>query len=145
VVASVPSGLRDAYQRVVRQLGCVTVAVEDTPENILRRITFYDVDSRLIDKRLTEKEKALYRREIQKDITFFRKSYQRAHLHADIAGLDAEASANLIEGMLAPYRERPATPATERPPPATAATTTSGAKRVVRLAAGTKDAADCEG
>jgi len=136
VVASVPSGLRDAYLRVVRQLGCVIVAVEDTAENILRRITFFDVDSRPIDKRLTETEKVLYRREIRKDITFFGKSYKRAHLHADIAGLDAEAGAVLIEGMLAAYRERPPAPATERPSPAPAATTASGAKSAVRLAAG---------
>lgn len=106
VVASVPSGLRDAHLRVVRQIDCVAVVIEDTPENILERITFYDVDSRPITKQLTEKEQVLYRREIQKDITFFRKSYRRADLHAVIAGLDAEASTSLIEGMLAPYRGR---------------------------------------
>ncbi|MBI4700959.1 MAG: hypothetical protein HY744_07330 [Deltaproteobacteria bacterium] len=100
VVASVPSGLRDAYLRVVRRLDCVTVAIEDAPENILQRITFYDVDSQPIEKRLTDEEKRLYRREIRKDITFFGKTYRRADLHADIAGLDAEAGATLIVEML---------------------------------------------
>ena len=106
VVALVPSGLRDAYGRVVRRTECVTVAVEDTPENILRRITFYDIDSRLIEKRLTEEEKRLYQREIRKDITFFKKSYRRADIHADIAGLDVGASATLIEEMLSRFCAR---------------------------------------
>src|SRR5438105_4152711 len=46
VIALPPSGLRDAFLRVVRRVPGVTVAVHDTPENILERITFYDIDSR---------------------------------------------------------------------------------------------------
>lgn len=100
VTALPPSGLWDAYLRVIRKLSCVTVVVEDTPENILDRIMFYDIDSKPIDKRLTGEEKRIYRREIKKDITFFRKSYERADLHADIAGLDAEGSVGMIEALL---------------------------------------------
>lgn len=104
VIALVPSGLRDAYLRVIRKVDCVTIAIEDTPESILERITFYDIDSRPIKKHLTNREKMLYRKEIEKDITFFKKSYQRANLHANIAGRDAEASAEMIERLLAQYR-----------------------------------------
>ncbi len=43
VVALAPSGLRDAYLRVIRKVDCVTVAIEDTPENIVQRATFYDI------------------------------------------------------------------------------------------------------
>jgi shikimate kinase len=103
IIALAPSGLRDAYLRVIRKVSCVTVALEDRPENILERITFYDIDSRPIDKRLTDEERRAYLREIKKDITYFRKSYQRADLHADIAGLDAQASARLIEGLVNEY------------------------------------------
>jgi shikimate kinase len=103
VIALAPSGLRDAYLRIIRRVDCVTVAIQDTPENILDRITFYDIDSRPIDKHLTDEEKRLYRKEIGKDITFFKRSYQRADLRVDIAGSDAEASAGMIEGLLAPY------------------------------------------
>ena len=74
VIALPPSGLRDAFRRVVRKLPCLTVAIEDRAENILARITFYDVDSKRIDRSLTDKEKRLYLREIKKDITCFRKS-----------------------------------------------------------------------
>ena len=100
VIAVAPSGLRDPYPRFIRTLCCVTVVIEDKPENILKRITFYDIDSKRIDKCLTDDQKRLYLRQIKKDITFFRKSYERADVHANIAGLDAEASAKRIEGLV---------------------------------------------
>ena len=106
VIALVPSGLRDAYLRIVRKLTCVTVAIEDSPENIVERVTFYDIDSKLIHKHLTAKEKELYRQEIKKDITYFRRTYKRADLHADITGLDAEASAELIQALLAAHDQQ---------------------------------------
>lgn len=77
------------------------MVVEDTAENILERVRFYDIDSKPIDMRLTDEEKRLCLREIKKDITYYRKSYERADLHADISGLDAEASAEKIEALLA--------------------------------------------
>ena len=103
VVATGPSGLRDAYLRVVRKLPCVTVAIHDRPENILERITFYDVDSKLIDTRLSDDQKPLYLREIKKDISYFNRSYRRADVHADVAGLGVEASAELIETLVAEH------------------------------------------
>ena len=50
-----------------------TIVLLDRPEHILEWITFYDIDSNLIDKRLTVREKKLYLIEIKKDITYFRK------------------------------------------------------------------------
>ena len=100
VIAMPPSGLRDAYLRVVKKLDCVVIAIEDSAENILERITFFDIDSKPIEKHLTEREKKLYSREIRKDITYYRKSYQRAHLHVNIAGLDADESALKIAIIL---------------------------------------------
>ena len=74
VIALPPSGLRDAFLRVVRRVPGVTVAVHDTPENILERITFYDIDSQRIDKHLTEEERILYLKEIKADISYFKRS-----------------------------------------------------------------------
>ncbi len=103
VIALPPSGLRDAFGRLVRKINCVTVAIEDTPANILARVEFHDIDSRPIAKNLTEKEKNLYMDCIKEDITFFRKSYRRADLHANISGLNAEQSAGEIKKLLAVY------------------------------------------
>ena len=100
VVATVPSGLRDAYLRVLRKVPCVAVATHDRPESILERITFYDVDLRPIDTRLSDRQKQLYLREIKKDVSYFNRSYRRADFHADVAGLGVEASAELIETLV---------------------------------------------
>ena len=78
VIALPPSGLRDAFLRVIRRVPGVTVAVHDTPENILERITFYDPDSRPIDKHLTDKERALQLKEIKADISYFKRAQHRS-------------------------------------------------------------------
>jgi len=84
------------YLRVVNKAGGITVVLVDRPENILRRITFYDIESRPIEKSLSEKEKLLYLREIKKDITYLRKSYGRSDFQVDVAGLSPEAAADRV-------------------------------------------------
>jgi len=78
------------YLRAIKKSSGITVALSDKPENILERITFYDIDSKMIEKDLTDEEKRLYLREIKKDITYFGKTYDRAHLRVDITGLDPD-------------------------------------------------------
>ncbi len=60
-------------------------------------IRFYDIDSRPSEKKLTPKEKKLYLREIKKEITYFHTSYQRANLHVDISGLNADKAARKVK------------------------------------------------
>jgi shikimate kinase len=100
VIALPPSGLRDAFLRVVRRMSATTVAVHDTPEDILRRITFYDIDSRPIDKLLTGDELKIHLRQIKADISYFGKTYTRADVHVNIEGLGPEASAAAIDARL---------------------------------------------
>ncbi|MFC1896129.1 shikimate kinase [Thermodesulfobacteriota bacterium] len=97
VIALPPSGLMGGYLRAIKKANGITVAVTDKPENILERIRFYDRDSRPIEKKLTPKEKKLYLKEIQKDITYFRTSYQRANLRVDISGLDQDQAAGKVK------------------------------------------------
>ena len=82
-----------SFLRAVRGTTGITIALTDDPENILKRITFYDIDSKLIEMDLTAEEMRLQLREIKKDITYFRKTYERAHLQVDISGLDVEGAA----------------------------------------------------
>ncbi len=97
VIALPPSGLMGGYLRAIKKANGITVVVTDKPENILERISFYDIDSRPIEKKLTPKEKKLYLREIKKDITYFRTSYQRANLQVDISGLDPDQAARKVK------------------------------------------------
>jgi shikimate kinase len=100
VIALPPGGLMDAYWRVIKTLNAAIVVLQDTPENILKRITFYDDDSHLIDRTLTDQEKRYYLRDISADMTYFGRTYRRANLTVDIAGLGPEAAAQKIKDAL---------------------------------------------
>jgi shikimate kinase len=78
----------------------VAVVLRDTPENILKRITFYDIDSRRVEKDLTDHEKRLYLREIKRDIEYFERSFRRAHLSVDISGCCPDAASRKIRDAL---------------------------------------------
>jgi len=100
VIALPPSGLMDAYWRMVKKANATTVVLEDSPENILNRITFYDIDSRPLEKKLSEREKQLYLRKIKGDISYFGPSYQRANVTVAITGLGAEEAAQKVRHVL---------------------------------------------
>ena len=102
VVALPPSGLMDAYLKVVRRAGGTTVVLEDTPSNILARIRFYDVDSRPISKVLTEEEKRYYLKDIKADASYFRRTYKRADVTVDLAGLGIDDSAAKVMEAISP-------------------------------------------
>jgi len=93
VIASCPSGLRDVYLREYKKSKenkentLISIHISDKPENILERLTFYDIESRLLNKKLSEKEKRLYLKEIKKEITFFKKFNNRADYEFNIEGL----------------------------------------------------------
>jgi shikimate kinase len=100
VIALPPGGLMDAYWRVVKTVKAAIVVLQDTPENILKRITFYDDDSHLVNKTLTDREKRHYLREIKADMTYFGRTYRRANLTVDIAGLGPEDAAQKVKQVL---------------------------------------------
>jgi len=93
VVALPPSGLMYPFGREVRNSGGCVVVLQADPEDVLARIAFYDDDSNLIERRLSEREKRLHLREIKKDVTYFKRTYQSADLTVDISGLDVRESA----------------------------------------------------
>lgn len=100
VIALPPSGLMDGCWRVLRKGWGPVAVLSDTPKNILAKITFYDDDSRRIEKTLTDMEKKHYLSEIKKDIAYFRRSYRRADFIIDIAGLGpAESAAKLARHL----------------------------------------------
>ena len=91
----------DDYWKVIKNMAESTIVVlQDTPENILRRITFYDIDSHQIQKELTDREKRLYLREIKRDMTYFRRSYQKAHIVVDITGWSPDEASLRIKDLL---------------------------------------------
>ncbi len=103
VIALPPSGLKDAYLGIIKKTDCIVIAIIDSPENILRRITLFDIDSNPIQKHITDKDRDQYLKVIKKDIKYFGRTYQRAHLRVDIAGLSIKDSVCKIEEALQSY------------------------------------------
>jgi shikimate kinase len=105
VIALPPSGLMGGYWMVINKTrDAIIVALKDTPENILKRITFYDIDSRPLQRNLTNREKRLYLREIKGDITHFNRSFQKAHMSVDIASCTPDEASRKVRDALAPAR-----------------------------------------
>ncbi len=63
VIVLPPSGLMGGYLRVIKKSSRISAVITDNPENILKRISFFDINSRPIEKKLSPKEKRLYLRE----------------------------------------------------------------------------------
>ena len=101
VIALPPSGLLGGYWQVVNETRNATIVVlRDTPANILKRITFYDIDSRPLQKHLTDRERGLYLREIERDIAYFSRSFHRAHMSVDIAGCGPNEASRKVRDSL---------------------------------------------
>jgi len=115
VIALPPSGLLGGYWKVVNGTrDAAIVVLRDTPENILRRITFYDIDSRPLHKRLTDRERGFYLREIGRDIAYFNRSYRRAHVSVDIAGCGPNEASRKVRDLLTPAPLKDPREASER-------------------------------
>lgn len=104
VIELPPSGLMDSYWKLVKKAGGTTVALLDKPENILKRITFYDIDSRPIHKTLSSHEERYYLRDIRADISYFGRTYKRADLRVDVAGIVQEEAALRVKEALIPFQ-----------------------------------------
>lgn len=101
IVALPPSGLLGGYWKVVKGArDATTVVLRDTPENILRRITFYDIDSRPVQKNLTDDDRRLHLRQIRDDIAYFSRSFHRAHVSVDIAGCSPGEASHKVSDAL---------------------------------------------
>ncbi len=115
VIALPPSGLLGGYWKVVNETRDATVVVlRDTPENILKRITFYDIDSRPVRMTLTDREKGLYLREIRRDIAYFSRSFRRAHVSVDISGCRPNEALRKVRDALTPAPLKNQSEASER-------------------------------
>ena len=103
VIALPPSGLMDFYFKIFKRIDCTIIVLRDRAVNILNRLTFYDIDSNQIDKDLSESDKDYYLEEIRKDMSYFGRTYNRAHLSVNINGLSIEEGVSKIQFLLSKY------------------------------------------
>ena len=105
VIALPPSGLLGSCWKVVKDTrDAIVIVLRDAPENILDRITFYDIDSHPVQKNLTDREKRFYLRDIKRDITYFSRSFAKAHVSVDITGCNPDEALHKVKDALTPAR-----------------------------------------
>jgi len=102
IIVLPPSGLMHPYYRFIKKTEKIIIVLKDDPRNILKRITFYDKESKPIVKSLSANQKKLYLREIKKDITYFGRTFNKADLTVAIHGLGVDASAEKLKESLYP-------------------------------------------
>lgn len=88
VISGTPSGLKFSYLQVYKKhkadKDLYSIQINDSCENILDRLTFYDKDSNPIIEQLDDSKKKKYLKKINADYNYFRDSYKRADLKIDI-------------------------------------------------------------
>lgn len=104
VIAGPPSGLKYSYLQVYKKhkknKDLVSIHIKDKAENILNRLTFYDIDSKPMTIILDESKKKRYLYSIKEDYEFFRESYNRADVEFDINGIPLEEIPSFISKKL---------------------------------------------
>jgi shikimate kinase len=100
VISGTPSGLRDSYLQTYKKhkkgIDIISINIIDKPENILDRLTFYDVDSKLLDIELDDNKKKKYLKKIIGDLNYFKKSLSRADLQISIENISLTQIPELI-------------------------------------------------
>ena len=99
VISGTPSGLKFSYLQVYkrhRDKELISICLNDSFENILDRLTFYDKDSNPITERMDESKKKRYLREIRADYNYFKDSYKRADFQINIEDVSLENIPNMI-------------------------------------------------
>ncbi|NQT58877.1 MAG: AAA family ATPase [Bacteroidetes bacterium] len=106
VISLTPSGLLGGYWKVMKKASGITVVLTDRPENIMERVRFYDIDSRLIEIEMTAEEKKLHLKDLKKDIIYFNTGYKRANLQVDISGLNPDQAACKVIEIVEEYNRK---------------------------------------
>lgn len=99
VISGTPSGLKFSYLQVYKRhkdKELISICLNDSFENVLDRLTFYDKDSNPITEKLDESKKNIYLKEIRADYNFFKDSYKRADFQINIDGVSLDKIPELI-------------------------------------------------
>jgi shikimate kinase len=99
VISGTPSGLKFSYLQVYKRhidKELISISLNDSFENVLDRLTFYDKDSNPITEKLDESKKKRYLKEIRADYNFFKDSYKRADFQINIEDVSLDKIPELI-------------------------------------------------
>lgn len=107
IIAGTPSGLKFAYLSVYKKHKSTTelysVHIQDTMENILERLKFFDKESNPIEVELNERQKQVYLKELRADYNYFKESYKKADFTIDISNLSLDVVPDQVLSELRRY------------------------------------------
>jgi shikimate kinase len=100
VIAGTQTGLKYSYLRVYKKhkksKDIISIHILDRPENVLKRLTFYDKDSKPREILIDDSNKKAYLKEIIGDYNYYKNSYKRADLEINIENVNLENIPDLI-------------------------------------------------
>lgn len=100
VISGTPSGLKYSYFQVYKKhkadKDLYSIQINDSHENVLERLTFYDKDSNIVTENLNDSKKKRYLKEIKADYNYFKDSYNRADFKIEINNISLIDIPNLI-------------------------------------------------
>lgn len=99
VISGTPSGLKFSYLQVYKRhknKELFSICLNDSFENVLDRLTFYNKDSNPITERLDESKRMRYLKKIRADYNFFKDSYKRADFQINIDNVRLERIPEVI-------------------------------------------------
>lgn len=99
VISGTPSGLKFSYLQVYKRhmnKELISICLNDSFENVLDRLTFYDKDSNPITEEMDDSKKKRYLKEIRADYNYFKDSYKRADFQINIEGVSLDSIPEMI-------------------------------------------------
>ncbi len=104
VISGTLSGLKFSYLQVFKKhkmyKDLYSIHLNDSFENVLNRLTFYDKDSNPITERLDDSKKKRYLKEIKADYNYFGYALENRIVMANVF---PALNKNIHRGKLAPY------------------------------------------
>jgi len=97
VISMPPGGLFGQYSRILhKNPDVLTIELQDDAINILKRIAFYDEETKPIEVHLDDKDRAYYLRDIQRDIQFYKVPNQKVQMRFHLHGMNASEAADAL-------------------------------------------------
>ena len=106
IIAMPPGGLfREYYNYIKLNPDIISVALKDRAKEVMKRLTFYDDESRFMpDYRITERTYAHYYNEVKEDIAYFHPQYKKkANILFDMDGRTAQAVTDALAERIIEY------------------------------------------
>jgi len=104
VIAMPSSGLfREYYSILKNHPDVITVWVKDYAKNIMKRLTFYDEESKLIPDYDYESHYDYYYDDVKKDIEYYRATHKKAKIHFNINGMNAKDAGEALAACIMEY------------------------------------------